>query len=297
MDFIELNSEYKIYLTLNENLSDKTITGYTRDLSAYFNYLDLMNIEDIKDISKEVVLNYMLSLKEQYKPSSIRRASSAVRSFHRFLHTKYDIDDVALNIELPKKTKSLPIYCTIEEIELLFNYFGNEDEDILYHAVFKLLYGCGLRISECLNLTLSTLNLQEGYVRVLGKGNKERIVPIPDKSLEILKKYFHEVRVHYNKKNKMQFFINKKGNPIRCERVEIMIKYISNQVGIKKNITPHKLRHSYATHLLENGTDLRVIQELLGHSNINTTEIYTHVDSERLKKGYMSFHPLANEEE
>ena len=173
------------------------------------------------------------------------------------------------------------------------NYFSNSNEDILYHAVLEMIYGCGLRISECLNAEASRVNLNEGFLRVSGKGNKDRIIPIPKYSLPIIKEYFFKVRPGWVKPKEKLFFINEKGKPVRCEKIENMLKYVCQQTGIEKPITPHKLRHSYATHLLDHGADLRVIQQLLGHSDISTTEIYTHVETKRLKEGYKSFHPMA----
>ncbi len=297
MNFEKNFNEYIIYCTLNENKSAKTVKGYSNDLKTYFKYLEELNIHNIKDISNEHIIEYIVSLRNNYKATSIRRVSSAIRSFHRFCHLKYDYMDVSSHIDLPRKNKSLPLYCTEEEVDLILSYFSNKDEDCLYHAIFELIYGCGLRISECLSLTTSTINLEESFVRILGKGNKERIVPIPSKSLAVIKKYILEVRKNFNIKNNNVIFLNKKGNPMRCESVESMLRYVCKEVGIKKRITPHKLRHSFATHLLDNGTDLRVIQELLGHSNINTTEIYTHVQTKRLKEGYINAHPLAKLEE
>ena len=167
-------------------------------------------------------------------------------------------------------------------------------EDLFNHTLLETIYGLGLRVSECVNLKTNQVNLEDGFVKILGKGNKERLMPIPDKTLEIMKRYFQTLRPLWQKKNSNYFFLNKKGNPTYSEYVEKMLRETNIKANIKKHITPHKLRHSYATHLLQGGADLRVIQELLGHSDISTTEIYTHVDSERLKKTYMDNHPLGN---
>ena len=171
------------------------------------------------------------------------------------------------------------------------NTFTDSLEDILNHSLLEIIYACGLRVSEVCNLTLSQVDLNVGIVKIIGKGNKERIVPIPKNSISILKKYSDVVRVVYNKNKNNYFFINKKGNKIRSEYIENMLKCIVVELGLNPNITPHKLRHSYATHLLANGSDLRSIQELLGHSDIATTQIYTHVESNRMIENYKRFHP------
>jgi len=285
--------EYEIYLEFNENRSKRTVAAYLFDIRQYAAWLNEQGIFSIEFITSQLIQQYINSKSEFLKLSSCARIASSISSFHRFLNYKYDFFDPCKNIERPKKSKALPVYCSEDEINQIMNYFGNSDEDILYHAIFELIYGCGLRISECLELKSTQINLEDGFLRVIGKGNKERILPIPQLTLKVIKKYFFDVRPHWTKKGENLFFINEKGNRIRCEKVELMLKYVCQQVQISKPVTPHKLRHSYATHLLNHGTDLRVIQELLGHSSISTTEIYTHVDQNRLKDGYRKFHPMA----
>lgn len=293
MNIQEAIQQYEIYLEFNENRSKRTIHAYLADIQNYSTWLNDQGISSIEQISPRIIQQYINLKNESLKSSSCARIASSVSSFHRFLNYKYDLLDPSKNIERPKTAKELPIYCSEDEINRIMNYFSNSDQDILYHAIFELIYGCGLRISECLELKTSQVNLEDSFLRVTGKGNKERIIPIPQLTLTVIKKYFFEVRQHWIKKGEKLFFINEKGNRIRCEKVEHMLKYICQQVNILKPVTPHKLRHSYATHLLNHGTDLRVIQELLGHSSISTTEIYTHVDQKRLLEGYKNFHPMA----
>ncbi len=293
MDINKAILDYKNYLVFNQNRSEHTVKNYMIDLFQYSNYLISQNVDQVDQITYKIINNFIQSIHDQYQATTLQRKCSSIRNFHQFLNFKYDIKDPSVNIQSKKPVKGLPVFCTKNEIDLIMNSFSNSDEDILFHAIFELIYGCGLRISECVNATVYQVNLDEEYMRVLGKGNKERIVPIPHYSCEIIKKYFFEVRPHYAKKNEKHFFVNKKGNQIRCEKVESMLRYTCNQVGIKKHITPHKLRHSFATHLLENKADLRVIQELLGHSDIKTTQIYTHVDSKRLKEEYNKFSPMS----
>jgi site-specific recombinase XerD len=166
-------------------------------------------------------------------------------------------------------------------------------QDLLDHTILETIYGLGLRVSECCNLKTNQINLTDGFVKILGKGNKERVIPIPDTTRRLMQQYASNLRGLWLKKSTNRFFINHLGKPIYSEYVEKMLRNTNIKAGIKKHLTPHKLRHSYATHLLEGGADLRVIQELLGHSDISTTEIYTHVESERLKESYLKAHPLA----
>lgn len=297
MQIDEAYKEYCIYLRYNENKSEKTCQAYFSDLEKYLDWIKEKNINDVEKITYPLINEYISVKYEGMQPTTISRLCSSIRSFHRFLNYKYDIDDVAFHLEAPKKRKKLPVYCTEEEIDRLMAVFSNSDHDILYHAIFEMIYGCGLRISECLNLEVHQVNLEDEFIRVTGKGNKQRIVPIPKKSLLPIKDYAFKVRNNWCSSKEKIFFINEKGKRIRCETVESMVKYLSKEVGIQKEITPHKLRHSYATHLLDHGADLRVIQELLGHSDISTTEIYTHVDAKRLMEGYKNFHPMAKKDE
>ena len=174
--------------------------------------------------------------------------------------------------------------------------FNDEDPDELFdHTIIETIYGLGLRVSECCSLKTNQVNLDDGFVKIIGKGKKERLIPIPDRTKKLMKEYYAKLRPSWQKKNTNLFFINQHGRKIYSEYVEKMLKENVYKAGIKKGITPHKLRHSYATHLLEGGADLRVIQELLGHSDISTTEIYTHVEAERLKRAYLDFHPFAKD--
>ena len=287
--------EYIISLTFAEGRSDNTIDSYQRDLKIYESFLNENNINDIEKIDDLLIDRFVSQINKNYSSASVNRMKTSIRNLHRFLNFKYDISDPTINLTVSKGEKRLPIYATIEEIERIMSVFDDEiPEDLFNHTLLETIYGLGLRVSECVNLKTNQVNLEDGFVKILGKGNKERLMPIPDKTLEIMKRYFQTLRPLWQKKNSNYFFLNKKGNPTYSEYVEKMLRETNIKANIKKHITPHKLRHSYATHLLQGGADLRVIQELLGHSDISTTEIYTHVDSERLKKTYMDNHPLGN---
>lgn len=294
---MEINKAIQDYLiNLNiEGKSKNTISSYSRDLNHYQDFLYDNNIEDINKINDRLIEDFIFDLNDIYETKTINRIKTTIRNFHKFLNFKYDIPNPAINIHTSKGKTSLPIYCTLDEIEKLMSIFNNEDQkDIFNHAILEMIYGLGLRVSECCELKTNQVNLNDGFVKILGKGNKERVVPIPARTKDIISLYFNNIRPIWLKKANNYFFINKEGRKIYPRYVQYMLKDCVALAGINKEITPHKLRHSYATHLLEGGADLRTIQELLGHSDISTTEVYTHVDASRLKDTYMKSHPLAN---
>jgi len=288
--------DYIISIATSQGRADNTIESYQRDLKKYQNFLIGKNIEKIEKVKDSDIDEFVLELNKNYASASVNRMKTAIRNLHRFLNFKYDMKDPTLNLFVSRGEKRLPVYGTIEEVEKLLNSFNDEDPGELFdHAILEAIYGMGLRVSECCNLKTNQVNLDDGFVNVIGKGNKERIIPIPFRSRDIMKRYFRNVRPLWQKKATNRFFINRLGKPIYREYVEKMLRKSIIDVGIHKHLTPHKLRHSYATHLLEGGADLRVIQELLGHSDISTTEIYTHVETERLKESYKNAHPLYKE--
>ena len=294
MNIKEAIEDYILDLATYYGRSNSTIDNYKRDLNKYYKFLFEKNVNEIEDVTDIIIDEYINSLNKLYSANSINRSKSSIRNFHRHLNFKYDIFDPTLNLTLSKREKRLPVYGTVEEINRIMDFFDDSNnEDLLKHTILETIYGLGLRISECCNLKTNQVNLNEGFVTVIGKGDKERLIPIPKKTLEIMKYYYYDLRPLWLKKATNYFFINKFSRKIYPEYVEQYLRYVINELGIKKHLTPHKLRHSYATHLLEGGADLRVIQELLGHADISTTEIYTHVESERLKNAYENYHPLA----
>ncbi len=287
--------EYIISLSTAEGKAKNTVESYSRDLKQYSDYLKENNITDTSKIKEETIYSYIDDLNDRYASTSINRIKTTIRNFHRYLNFKYNLKDPSLNVATSKGKKRLPVYATKQEIEKLMSVFNDEDpQDLFDHTILETIYGLGLRVSECCDMRTSQVNLTDGFVKILGKGNKERLIPIPDTTKKLMHMYFANVRTLWLKKNTNRFFINHFGKPIYSEYVENLIRNKAYEAGIKKPLTPHKLRHSYATHLLEGGADLRVIQELLGHSDISTTEIYTHVEQERLKEAYMNAHPFAN---
>ena len=285
--------EYIISLSTAEGKAKNTVESYSRDLKHYSDYLKENNITDTSKIKEETIYSYIDDLNDRYASTSINRIKTTIRNFHHYLNFKYNLKDPSLNVATSKGKKRLPVYATKQEIEKLMSVFNDEDpQDLFDHTILETIYGLGLRVGECCDMRTSQVNLTDGFVKILGKGNKERLIPIPDKTKKLMHMYFANVRTLWQKKNTNRFFINHFGKPIYSEYVENLIRNKAYEAGIKKPLTPHKLRHSYATHLLEGGADLRVIQELLGHSDISTTEIYTHVEQERLKEAYMNAHPF-----
>lgn len=296
MTLEEAISDYLFTAEVNDGKSEKTIISYRRDLTIYRTFLEKNNIINIENVKDTDIKKFVTSLNIEYSVNSINRIKTSIRNLHKFLNFKYNYKDPSITVQVNKREKRLPIYCTIDEIEQIMNYFGDSQKDILNKSLLETIYGLGLRVSECTNLRINQVNLDVGFVKILGKGNKERIIPIPNRTKDLMYKYFNEIRPiwSYNKSNSNRFFINDKGKPLYSKYIENLLNKVVDEIGLSKKITPHKLRHSYATHLLEGGADLRTIQELLGHSDISTTEIYTHVDAKRLKNVYSNFHPLAN---
>ncbi|MCI6753767.1 MAG: tyrosine-type recombinase/integrase [Galactobacillus timonensis] len=283
------------WLTVNEGKSPNTIDNYGRDLRGYLAWLQQEKITDTDAISGQLIEQYLQSQKDVKAVRSIAREAAAIRSFHHYLAFVYDAKDPSVNIEVRHSEDDLPVYATRAEMDRLLSSFTNANpKEILDHALLEFIYACGLRVSEAVNLTLNRVNLEEGMVRVLGKGNKERLVPVPKGSVPVLKRYLEIVRPLFVKKPMAQFFVNSCGRPVTVRYVELLVREKCEEAGIDKHLTPHKLRHSYATHLLQGGADLRSIQELLGHADIGTTEIYTHVADKQLVDSYQKFNPVAS---
>lgn len=295
-----LLKEFEYYLKITKNLSQNTIKSYITDLSDYVLFITKnYNIKDPKDIDKEHIRNYIARLKRKHNTnSSISRKISAVRSFHKFLLLEKLVNkNVATGISLPKKELKLPIILSVEEVEaLMIASDGFEPLELRNKAMLELLYGCGLRVSELLALRLQDLHINMGFINVVGKGNKERIVPIGDEAKFAIKRYLEEGRTMLKKIPGDIVFVNSRGSYISRVGLYKTLKKLAIRAGILKDISPHTLRHSYASHLLENGVNLRMVQELLGHEDISTTQIYTHISKKQLKDVYNEFHPRYTEE-
>lgn len=285
------------YLRVERILSEHTINSYASDLGLYAKYLEACKVRTIKDISRGHISQFMMSQKKgTYEVSSIARELSVIKAFHRFLVRERLLDDdVTSVIETPKTWKKIPDVLNAQDIErLLLAPDILKPKGLRDRAIIELMYATGLRVSEVAGLRMDCIDFEIKFLRTKGKGSKERIVPLGDAALFFLKKYICEIRpIVLGSKECDYVFISSYRKNMSRQSLWKMIKYYVNAVGIVKSVTPHTLRHSFATHLLEGGADLRSVQEMLGHSSISTTQIYTHVSQGRLKQVHKRFHPRA----
>ncbi|MGM8366691.1 site-specific tyrosine recombinase XerD [Virgibacillus sp. W0181] len=286
------------FLKIERGLSENTITSYQRDLKQYGTYLrEELRTKDWNVVSRTDIIAYLYTLRDAGKsPSTISRSISSIRSFHQFLIREQLVHhDASLHIETPKKDRKLPKILSSEDVDKLLKIDGNSVLDIRNKAMVELLYATGLRVTELITLQVSDLHLTLGFVRCLGKGEKERIVPLGDVAKEAVENYLYHSRnkLAKRKKDENKLFVNQHGRPLTRQGFWKILRVIARDAGLTKQITPHTLRHSFATHLLENGADLRSVQEMLGHADISTTQIYTHVSRARLKDIYQIYHPRA----
>lgn len=289
--------DYLHYLKVERGLSENTINSYGIDLKLFLEYLRENEIPSFKQVNKEVIVNYMQSEKNNNKAnSSILRSVSSLRKFFQYLAQEKIIEkDPMLLIDTPKKKQHLPQVLTKEEVEkLLRSPNTGQVLGLRDRAMLELMYATGLRISEIINLKLEDLHLTMGTLQTLGKGHKERIVPVGDEAIKWVNRYLEEARPKLLKQKCSNYlFLNFHGNNLTRQGVWKNLKAEVRKAGIQKNITPHTLRHSFATHILENGADLRIVQELLGHADISTTQIYTHLSNKQLADIYNRAHPRA----
>lgn len=277
------------YLDIELNYSEHTILSYNNDLDKFIKYLDN---KDVLKVSTKDIENYLNSL-NNIKDVSLAHTISVLRSFYTYLIKTGLIASSPIEaIKQPKLGVHLPTYLTIEEINILLDIDIKSPFDARNKAILELMYGTGLRISEVVDLEYNNIDYDECIVRVMGKGSKERIIPINDIALMSIKNYYDIYRSQLCIKGSSNYlFLNNHGQKMTRQGIFKMIKKECLLKKINKNISPHTLRHTFATHLLSNGADLRVIQELLGHSDISTTQIYTHISKEELKEDYLKYHP------
>ena len=282
--------------SLEKGLSRNTLLAYGRDLRRYAAYLERKQIASPANVSRREILNFLLQEKDRrLEPASIARVLVAIRMFHRFLAEEGKIpENVTDALESPKLWKRLPNYLTIAEVERLLRApNARRVQGIRDRAVLELMYATGVRASEVTMLKLSSLDFQDGVVRVLGKGSKERLVPMGRAARESVRRYIARGRPQWARRSESgdALFVTRRGGAMSRQSIWAILKKYARTSGLGKKVYPHVLRHSFATHLLENGADLRVVQELLGHADIVTTQIYTHVDKSRLKGIHQKFHP------
>lgn len=286
----EILKDYKIELTaIKLKKEDTTVESYIEDIYKYLEYIEKnKHIYNALDIDSNSIINYLSYLdKNNYEKSTIVRKITSIKLFHKYLNEKYNIPDVSTKIDKPRVRRKLPNILTIEEVDNLLNIQLSNAYDFRNKAMLELMYSSGLRVSELVELKIKDIDLDNGYVKCFGKGSKERIVPIGEIAVDYLKKYIYEYRDSMKKGYYTEnVFLNNHGKKISRQGFFLIIKEIAKEKKIEKNITPHMLRHSFATHLLNNGADLRTIQEMLGHSSITTTQIYTNVSTDILKENY-----------
>jgi len=283
------------YLSVEKGLSENTRTAYSRDLARYLDFLEKEGKQTPAEVGPLEVAKFMGVLKDRgISARSRARSLSAIRMFHKFLMVEnYADSSPASIIEAPRTINKLPHFLTGPEVEaLLATCCGNKTDDIRDLAMLELLYATGLRVSELVNLKLREVNLQSGYLLTVGKGDKERLVPIGESACQKVSRYLLEVRVAQDPLDRNpHLFLSRLRDAMSRQAFWNIIKKRALSAGIRKNISPHTLRHSFATHLLENGADLRSVQIMLGHADLATTQIYTHVTRERLKRLHQQIHP------
>ena len=297
MKLKELFEEYYLIIETVEGKSKRTVDRYKIVLNQYYDFLKNCHYETLDSIRFDDVSAFISKIEEQSSEKTAALSASVLRSFHQYLSITYHYKDPTINLSVQSKKKILPIYCNEKELDELFAQFNDEDQqDIFHKAILELIYSCGLRVSEATECLMTQLDLDTEYIRIHGKRDKTRIVPIPHSSFHVIRRYIDTVRPLWNKRNLNYLFINQYGRKCTREYVERMLNKCISQTSIKKHITPHKLRHSYATHLLDHGANLRSVQELLGHENIKTTQIYTHVQKNRILEDYNRYFPKAKGE-
>lgn len=295
--------EYLIHLKIERNLADNSIESYRRDIEQYLHFLENEQVFEWDNIDRYDVVLFLQRLKEEGKSNnSIIRMTSCLRQFHQFLRQEKMItQDVMQSVDTPKKAEMLPKVMSLKEVDMLLETPDLDTEiGLRDRAILEVMYATGLRISELINLKMDELHLTMGFIQTIGKGNKERILPIGGMAVNYLNEYLEDSRPIFESRAKEVspfVFLNSRGKGLSRQGVWKNIKKIVQMAGIKQNVTPHMIRHSFATHLLENGADLRIVQELLGHSDISTTQIYTHITKARMKDIYNEFHPRAIKED
>ncbi|MDF0708672.1 site-specific tyrosine recombinase XerD [Flagellimonas okinawensis] len=296
MNWQQAIKDYQNYLKIERGLSLNSISNYTMDLEKLANYLEEQTIEEKPmEISRETVQQFIYDIAKIVSPRTQARIISGLRGFFTYLvFEDYREDNPMDLIETPKIGRKLPDTLSEQEIDLLITAIDlSKPEGERNRAILETLYGCGLRVSELINLKLSDLYFNEDFIKVTGKGNKQRFVPISGVNQKYIDIYRKEVRVHLpiKKEHEDYVFLNRRGKQLTRAMIFTIVKRLAETIGLDKNISPHTFRHSFATHLLENGADLRAIQQMLGHESITTTEVYMHVNRKHLTKVLKDFHP------
>lgn len=289
--------EFEVYLKLERSMSVNTCFAYVQDLRKFVSFLEIKNLDilphQVKQRNLIDFIEYVAEIGLSDKSQS--RIISSIKSFYKFLMIEELTDkDPSALLETPRLKRKIPVVLSVLEIESILSVV--DVSDVLGHrnrAIIEVLYGCGLRVSELINLKISNIFFKEDFVRVIGKGNKQRLVPLGSAAKKEIQYYMQAFRNHIEpQKGHADFlFLNRRGKQLTRVMIFTIVKDLCNLAGIEKNVSPHTFRHSFATHLIEGGADLRVVQEMLGHESITTTEIYTHIDREYLREAIIQFHP------
>ena len=287
--------DFLTMLRVERNVSVHTMDAYKRDINQYLTYLSDLDLKNLTDVKSTHVRDYIRVLNDGgMAPASVSRIISSIRTYYKFLSSEKILDEnPVLLINNPKLPKKLPDVLSEKEISLIINAIQESSQ--FYQrdkAIIEMLYSCGIRVTELCNLEMSNLFIDEDLIRVMGKGNKERLLPLGLRSKKYINDYIKHSRNSHIKKSGSSFvFVSRNGNQLTRAMINIILNKWTQVSGLKKSVSPHKLRHSFATHLLEGGADLRFVQALLGHSDISTTQIYTHIDKHYLKEVYKIHHP------
>jgi integrase/recombinase XerD len=291
MNWEDAIKSYQTHISYVDRKAKLTIENYLRDLNRYYLYCKSNNIE-LSEVKTNHINVFLQEMNENHSNSTILRTKTSIVSFHKFLNQYYKLkDNPASNIQKIKKIHRYPKTINLNQINQILE-INNTKHESFHLAMFDVLYSCGLRVSELVNLNLNQLFLEQGYIRVIGKGDKERVIPMADVTRKNLKKYIDNERYLWLKNKSNLVFIKPNGKPLTRQYVYMSLKQRCSELGLMIEISPHKLRHSFATALLNGGADLRIVQELLGHSDISTTQIYTHVEGKRMHDAYNRYHPM-----
>ena len=286
VDFIQ-------YCLFEKGLTDQTVSSYQNDLDVYLSFLQDKNVFLVKDITSDYIKEFLKIRGNSESTSTVAHNLTVIKNFHKYLIKENIVkEDVSLFISRPKLQKRLPRALTVEEVDLLLDITLNTPFDYRNKAMLELMYGAGLRVSELVSLTLNQIDLENGLIRIMGKGRKEREIPIGEYGVYYLKLYLeHRGMLIKNHRQEDALFLNNHGKQITRQGFFKILKQLLLDKGLNPDVSPHTLRHSFATHLLSHGADLRSIQEMLGHSDISTTKIYTHVSDEKVEADYKKYHP------
>ena len=286
VDFIQ-------YCLFEKGLTDQTVSSYQNDLDVYLSFLQDKNVFLVKDITSDHIKEFLKIRGDSESTSTVAHNLTVIKNFHKYLIKENIVkEDVSLFISRPKLQKRLPRALTVEEVDLLLDITLNTPFDYRNKAMLELMYGAGLRVSELVSLTLNQIDLENGLIRIMGKGRKEREIPIGEYGVYYLKLYLeHRGMLIKNHRKEDALFLNNHGKQITRQGFFKILKQLLLDKGLNPDVSPHTLRHSFATHLLSHGADLRSIQEMLGHSDISTTKIYTHVSDEKVEADYKKYHP------